>query len=193
LVNDGIDGTSSETIVWWDMLPNRALGRRSFFAAGGTFLGLLATRPARALGAPVEPLVEELERGGRAALRWGEPLFGLALGDRLETLRIVGLPPPWRGSLPVLVETPERRLLQIDVLRRDPLLGDAIAATERHALHLSTGDAPGTPTVEAWGLAVIALAGQVARREVEGAPFPSLLTRRERETRYPDGILAIAR
>jgi hypothetical protein len=172
---------------------------------GGSLLGAFAFRPVWAASRgdarspesqdprPRETIDTPMMVEGAGSPRWGEALLGLSLGDRLEGLRVVALPQPWCGSLPVLARTPEGRLLQIDVLRNERPSDEAVASTEHHALYLSTGATAGTATIEQWGLGVMALRDQIARREAEGARFPALLTRRERALRHAGRMLVLAR
>jgi hypothetical protein len=95
------------------------------------------------------------------------------------------------GTIPVVLRDPAGRRFQVDVARRE-LGGPAgIAGTRRLSLYLANGGSGRTPTEEAHGLAVMALAYRLRRLERAGTRWPDLLSIRERTARHPGGAYQI--
>jgi hypothetical protein len=95
------------------------------------------------------------------------------------------------GVVPVVLRDSADRRFQVDVARRDFAGPAGIGNTRKLSLYLANGGSGRTPTEEAHGLAVLALAARLGRLERAGARWPELLTMRQRDVRHPDGAYQI--
>jgi hypothetical protein len=109
-------------------------------------------------------------------------------GLRFGRWRIVAVYGIKYGAIPVILEGPGGTRFQVDLLRRDRhFLGrPGIAETRHYGLYLANGGRGRTPTREAHGLGVLALAALLRTRE-DRVPRPELLTLRDRLGSFPEG------
>lgn len=163
-----------------------ASGISRLFAARGD----AATRALSLASAPVPARREHTLRGEREVAE----LFGeLGPGTRVGNCEIVSLHAPVAGAIPVMLATGAGRRFQLDVLRRDPDEGSSrsVSVSRSLAVYVCNGGDGSHATDEEQGLAAMALAALLERRERSGAARPALLTMRERAERFPTGVLCV--
>jgi hypothetical protein len=109
-------------------------------------------------------------------------------GQRFGQWRVVAVHAVKMGAVPIILETRSGTRFQVDVLRRDgpTRARRGISETRSHALYLANVGRGSTPTPEEHGLGVMWLAALLRAREHHVRP-PTLLTLRDRLTRFPDG------
>lgn len=109
-------------------------------------------------------------------------------GQRFGQWRVVAVHAVKMGAVPIILETRSGTRFQVDVLRRDGATQArrGISETRRHALYLANVGRGSTPTQEDHGLGVMWLAALLRAREHHIQP-PTLLTLRDRLSRFPDG------
>lgn len=111
----------------------------------------------------------------------------LAPGTRIGTWRIVDAR-FHLGGVPVVLADEAGARMQVDVLRRDG--DDGLTRTDRFSLFLANRGDGDAPTVEAQGLAVLAL-GDLLRALEQSVTTPPLLTLRERLRQHPMGAFSL--
>jgi hypothetical protein len=112
-------------------------------------------------------------------------------GQPVGPCRLVRVLPVEQGALPFELEDPSGRRFIVEVHRR---IADADAGVRgiRPAgsldVFLRNGGTGTTPTNETHGLAAMALASHLAKREAEGQPVPELSTIAERWSSDPPPV-----
>jgi hypothetical protein len=89
-----------------------------------------------------------------------------------------------QGALPFELEDPSGRRFVVEVHRRDTSVS-GIRPAGSLDVFLRNGGTGTTPTDETHGLAAMALASMLAKREAEGRPIPELATIVERWSSDP--------
>ncbi len=109
-------------------------------------------------------------------------------GVRFGRWRVVAVHAVKLGAVPVVLEGPQGRRFQVDVLRRDrhPQARRGVAETRHYALFLVNNGRGNTPTAEEDGLGLLWLAAMLRPREHRVRPA-QLLTQRERVRMHPRG------
>ncbi|MEI8256484.1 MAG: hypothetical protein WCJ30_12490 [Deltaproteobacteria bacterium] len=119
-------------------------------------------------------------------------LFAPILADgRVGGCTLVAVHAVKMGAIPVVLAAAGGTQFQVDVLRRDAQVdanGVRVAGSLTAVLH--NRGAGGDPTHEEQGLGVMALLEVLSAREAAGAAVPALLTLRERNVRFPRGVLS---
>lgn len=112
-------------------------------------------------------------------------------GQAVGPCRLVRVLPVEQGALPFELENPSGHRFIVEVHRRIPE-ADAGVRGIRPAgsldVFLRNGGTGTTPTNETHGLAAMALASHLARREAEGRPVPELSTIAERWSSDPPPV-----
>lgn len=133
------------------------------------------------------PVLRELEIPAASTPVLG--LFnGLRVGSKVADCTIVAIHDIHMGAIPVILETGSGRRFQVDVLRRDAQgKGPAgVASARSFELFVANRGTGGSKTREDQGLAIRALA-----ESLEGSAPRSLLTLRQRNSRFPRGGFAV--
>jgi hypothetical protein len=114
-------------------------------------------------------------------------LFGdIGPGATFGECRIAEIHPVELGAISVVL-THGANAFQVDVLKRDAQGPRPVAETKSLAFFMANQGRGNRRTDEAQGLAVMALADALARREEQGAAAPSLLTLRQRGAQFAGG------
>ena len=102
-------------------------------------------------------------------------------GQAVGPCRLIRVLPVEQGALPFELEDPSGRRFIVEVHRRDTDGGvSGIRPAGSLDVFLRNGGTGTTPTDETHGLAAMALASHLAKREAEGRPVPELSTIAER-------------
>jgi hypothetical protein len=111
---------------------------------------------------------------------------GLAPGSRLGRWTVEAIHHVHLGAIPVVLRTASGTRFQVDVLRRDSVEGapQGVANTRGFSLFLSNNGHGDSATTEEQGLGAMALGAWLSRHESRAAA-PSLLTLRQRTSRFP--------
>jgi hypothetical protein len=107
------------------------------------------------------------------------PVPELFTGMRVGRCVVVSVGPIVAGAIPVVLKAPDGSVFGVDVLKHDRF-SPGVSRAGSLAVYLNNGGTGRTASVEEHGLAAMALAKWLARRESLGRPVPSLLTLRER-------------
>jgi hypothetical protein len=150
------------------------------------FVGQKAQPTARNTPAPK---VLELPNPQPTAGRDVAAFFGpIRPGTRLGGTRVRAVHGVHMGGVAVVLETADGARVQVDVLRRAEGVVKGVATTRHLSLYLSNDGNGQQASHETHGLAIMALARALARREEAGARPPALLTLPERNARFPRGV-----
>ena len=138
---------------------------------------------------PSPTAVAHAPLGGDVAMLFGE----LRAGARLGSCTVVSIHDPVEGAIPVVLTTASGQTFQLDVLRRarDDDAVPSVATTSSFEVSVCNGGDGAHATDEEQGLAAVALAELLVRREAAGAKVPALLTLREREQRAAGRVLRL--
>lgn len=117
-------------------------------------------------------------------------LGDIAPGSRLDRWSVVAVYDVVLGAIPVVLATADGTRFQVDVVRRDPAV-PGLADTRHLSVLLSNHGDGAAPTVEEQGLGAMALAAALAAREESAPAVAGLLTRDERQQRFPRGVYAV--
>jgi hypothetical protein len=111
----------------------------------------------------------------------GEVRHALAIapGTVFGTCTLVRVDKQVRGAVPMLLATANGQTFGVEVMRFDPRM-PGVARAGSLAVYVSNGGGGATRTDEEHGLAAMALAAEIARREARGMDVPALSTMRER-------------
>ena len=167
-------------------LPAAAVAR-SGVAAAATTVATGAAPPAEpvarlAHGEEALPAVETPELAPSAPpapVSSTRPVPELFVGMKVGRCVVVSVGPIERGAVPVVLKAPDGSVFGIDVLKHDRFT-PGVSRAGSLAVYLNNGGAGLKDSVEEHGLAAMALAKWLARREALGRPVPSLLTLRQR-------------
>ncbi|MGH7434887.1 MAG: hypothetical protein ACRENE_04365, partial [Polyangiaceae bacterium] len=107
------------------------------------------------------------------------PVPELFTGMKVGRCVVVSVGPIVAGAIPVVLKAPDGSVFGVDVLKHDRF-SPGVSRGGSLAVYLNNGGSGRTASVEEHGLAAMALAKWLARRESMGRPVPSLLTLRER-------------
>jgi hypothetical protein len=103
----------------------------------------------------------------------------LFTGMKVGRCSVVSVGPIVAGALPVVLKAPDGSVFAVDVLKHDRF-SPGVSRAGSLAVYLNNGGSGRTSSVEEHGLAAMALAKWLARRESLGRQVPLLLTLRER-------------
>jgi hypothetical protein len=101
--------------------------------------------------------------------------LGVAPGMKLASSTVLLVGDVEVGTIPITLVDPDGRSFQLDVLR-DDARSPAVARGGSLAVYVTNSGNGTLTTPEAHGLAAMALAAHLARREANGSPPPALLT-----------------
>lgn len=96
------------------------------------------------------------------------------------------------GAIAVVMRTPEGAAFQVDVLRRDPSVGQGGVADTQHFSLFIANSGDGSKTSDEWqARGAKVLAHHIVRTERSGSPLPQLMSFSERSSQHPMGCYCV--
>jgi hypothetical protein len=162
-------------------LPAAAVTRTRLAAAATAVAGSapLGTGAPEVGGVAAVEAAAAAQAQAPGAPRVSRPVPEMFTGMKVGRCSVVSVGPIVAGALPVVLKAPDGSVFALDVLKHDRF-NPGVSRAGSLAVYLNNGGSGRTSSVEEHGLAAMALAKWLARRESLGRPVPSLLTLRER-------------